>query len=190
MRLHADSFSQFLQNVIGAGLQKPTSENMLSTAVTFSHYVFIGCLAAGLLLILSYFFEDWFATYRQMKLLMTEAFGSLSRVGAVYLAFISATAEEIFFRGGIQPFAGLVWTSICFGLIHLSPIAGISAWSVWATIAGLLLGFIADTTHSLLPSILAHFFVNTVSLYRLRRSRLRFQSIPALDVVNEGGSER
>lgn len=135
-----------------------------------SRLVLTGLLGAGLLMILSYFFEDWFPSFRSLKSAITRLLGPCSVFMAFYLALVSAVGEEVLFRGAIQPFAGLVVTSILFGLLHMGPDGRISAWSLWAMLAGLLLGWMFNETGSLWPPIIAHFGVNAVSILRLRRA--------------------
>src|SRR5690606_2359125 len=130
----------------------------------------IGVLGASLLLVLSYFFEDWFPSFRDLKSVIMRFLGPVSIPMALYLAVVTSVGEELLFRGAIQPFAGLVLTSVLFGLLHMGQDGLVSAWSVWAFIAGLLLGWMYEETHSLWPPILAHFGVNAVSILNLRRS--------------------
>lgn len=132
--------------------------------------VAIGGLGAGLLLVLSYFFEDWFASFRELKAMITRYLGPLTAGMAVYLSVITAFGEELLFRGAMQPFAGLVLTSVLFGLLHMGQRGVVSAWSVWALVAGLLLGWIYEDTGSLWPPIIAHFGVNCWSILNLRRA--------------------
>ena len=132
--------------------------------------VLIGGLGAGLLLVLSYFFEDWFPSFRELKSVIMRFLGPCTIPMAIYLALITSFGEELLFRGALQPFAGLVLTSVLFGLLHMGQKGLVSAWSVWALIAGLLLGWIYEETGSLWPPIIAHFGVNTVSILNLRRS--------------------
>ena len=129
----------------------------------------IGMLGAGVLQILSFFFEDWFVSYRELKSVVMRVLGPLNVFMAAYLALMTALGEEIVFRGVIQPFAGLFVTSFLFGLMHVGPGGVLSAWSLWAMIAGALLGWMFDATHSLWPPILAHFLVNFVSIMSLRK---------------------
>jgi membrane protease YdiL (CAAX protease family) len=89
---------------------------------------------------------------------------------ALYLAVLTGFGEELLFRGAIQPFAGLLLTSALFGLLHMGQNGILSAWSVWAFLAGLLLGWMYDETASLWPPIIAHFCVNAVSILSLRRA--------------------
>lgn len=134
------------------------------------HLAAIGGLGAGVLLVLSYFFEDWFKSFRELKAVVMRFLGPVSVPMALYLAVITAFGEELLFRGAIQPFAGLVLTSVLFGLLHMGQDGLVSAWSAWALIAGLLLGWMYEETTSLWPPIVAHFVVNAVSILNLRRS--------------------
>lgn len=129
----------------------------------------IGLLGAGLLQILSFFFEDWFPSYRELKSVVMRLLGPLSIPMALYVSLMTALGEEIIFRGSIQPLAGLFVTSFLFGLMHVGPGGLLSAWSLWAMIAGGLLGWMFDETRSLWPCIVAHFLVNFVSMMSLRR---------------------
>ena len=130
----------------------------------------IGALGAGLLLVLSYFFEDWFESFRDLKTVIMRFLGPVSVPMAFYLALITAFGEELLFRGAMQPFLGLGLTSVLFGLLHLGKDGLVSAWSVWAFIAGLLLGWMYLETGSLWPPIIAHFGVNCLSILSLRRT--------------------
>jgi len=132
--------------------------------------VVIGLVGAGLLLVLSYFFEDWFPSFRELKTMIMRVLGPLSVPMALYLALITSFGEELLFRGAIQPYAGLLLTSVLFGVLHMGQNGLLSAWSVWALVAGLLLGWMYEETQSLWPPIVAHFGVNAVSLLGLRRA--------------------
>lgn len=129
----------------------------------------VGALAAGVLLVLSHFFEDWFPSFRDLKSAVVRLIGPVSVPAAIYLALVSSFGEELLFRGALQPLAGLWITSALFGLLHMGP-GPLSAWSFWAMLAGLLLGWLFEATGSLWPAILAHFGVNAISILNLRRA--------------------
>lgn len=134
----------------------------------------IGLIGSGLLQILSFFFEDWFPSYRELKSVVMGLLGPLTVPMAIYVSLMTALGEEMVFRGAIQPLAGLFVTSFLFGLMHVGPGGLLSAWSLWAMIAGGLLGWMFDETKSLWPCIVAHFVVNFVSMMMLRR---QYQSL-------------
>jgi membrane protease YdiL (CAAX protease family) len=129
----------------------------------------IALLGIGVLLALSYFFEHWFIGYRMLRRSMLTILGDVSLPAAFYIALLSSVGEELLFRGAIQPSVGLVVASGLFGAMHLGPGGRISSWSVWAFLAGLLLGAIAESTQSLLPAIAIHFGINSASIIWLRR---------------------
>lgn len=139
----------------------------------------VGGLGAGILLVLSYLFEGWFPSYRDLKRMIAKVLGHTSFPMAIYLAVASSIGEEMLFRGAIQPFAGLALTSILFGLLHLGPNGSVSAWSLWAMVAGALLGWMFQETQSLWPPIMAHFVVNLIGILSLRKQVARMQAVTA-----------
>ena len=87
----------------------------------------------------------------------------------IWLGLLPGLSEELLFRGLMLPTLGLdtigvVLSSICFGVLHLS---GRHQWPyvVWATVVGLLFGFSAVATHNLLVPIVAHIVTNLISSY-------------------------
>jgi membrane protease YdiL (CAAX protease family) len=87
----------------------------------------------------------------------------------IWLGLLPGLSEELLFRGLMLPTLGLdvvgvVLSSICFGVLHLS---GRQQWPyvVWATVVGLLFGFSAVATHNLLVPIVAHIVTNLISSY-------------------------
>lgn len=133
----------------------------------------IAALGTGVLLVLSYFFEEYAPSFRALQSAFALILGRISIPTAVYLAAVSSLGEEILFRGAIQPSLGLLGTSILFGLLHVGPTGVLSSWSLWAVLAGLLLGWMSDALGTLWAPILCHFLVNLTSMIRLR---MMFQS--------------
>ncbi|MFK7989817.1 MAG: lysostaphin resistance A-like protein [Sandaracinaceae bacterium] len=80
---------------------------------------------------------------------------------------IPAISEELLFRGlllpGLERYYGprlALWTSsLAFGFIHLMPVA-----VVYASLAGLVLGWVRQRTDSLLPCIALHGAFNAVPI--------------------------
>jgi hypothetical protein len=91
------------------------------------------------------------------------------------LALFSSVAEELLFRGVMQANIGIVATSIIFGLLHKQPNTFIGVWSIFATLAGFIFGFLYQWSGGLLAPILAHFLINAVNLYRLTRDQQPFE---------------
>ncbi|WP_008319377.1 CPBP family intramembrane glutamic endopeptidase [Leptolyngbya sp. PCC 6406] len=85
----------------------------------------------------------------------------------IWMGLLPGLSEEFLFRGVMLPAIGLnatgvIFSSLCFGILHLS---GLQQWSyvVWATIIGLVLGGSALVTGNLLVPIVAHIVTNLVS---------------------------
>ena len=125
--------------------------------------VAIGLLGAVVLLVTSYFFEEWLPSFRDLKAAVMRLLGPSSVLTAISLSVVTAIGEELLF-------AGLFVTSFLFGLLHMGKDGLLSAWSVWAFLAGLLLGWMFNATASLWPCMIAHFAVNAVSILKLRHS--------------------
>jgi membrane protease YdiL (CAAX protease family) len=88
---------------------------------------------------------------------------------AVLLALASGTAEEMLFRGALQPAVGLVWASLIFGACHFLPRRELVAWSLFAALMGFALGWLYEWTGHLAAPITAHALVNGINLPRLAR---------------------
>lgn len=93
-----------------------------------------------------------------------ELLGDLDDVTVLGLALTSGIGEELFFRGGLQPSIGWVWTSLVFGLVHLGPDRRFLAWTPWAVAMGFLLGGLFELTGSLVGPVVAHVTINYVNL--------------------------
>ena len=90
------------------------------------------------------------------------------QIGAI--ALFSGTAEEVFFRGAMQPLLGLVPTSLLFGAVHLIPRRVFLPWAAYAAFAGFLLGCLFELNGALLPNTLSHVAVNFVMIWLLNHS--------------------
>lgn len=88
----------------------------------------------------------------------------LSAAEILTLALASGVAEELFFRGAMQPTLGLFATSLIFGALHTGPKRVFLWWSMWAFFMGLALGAIFDATGVLWGPVLAHVLVNQRNL--------------------------
>ncbi|KPK15602.1 MAG: hypothetical protein AMJ62_08790 [Myxococcales bacterium SG8_38] len=93
----------------------------------------------------------------------------LSKPEITMLALASGVAEEIFFRGAMQPVLGLVVASLIFGAFHLGPRKAFPAWAIWAFALGLLFGIIFELTGTLWGPVLAHVWINQRNMLFLRR---------------------
>ncbi len=87
------------------------------------------------------------------------------------LAVTSAVGEELLFRGALQSWLGLWPTALLFGLLHGGTNRRLRAWAIFATLAGILLGWLAEFTGNLLAPILCHLTVNFWNLHLLAAGR-------------------
>ena len=76
------------------------------------------------------------------------------------IALASGVGEEIFFRGALQPWIGLVPASILFALLHPPIRPGLEAWPWLALAAGLGMGLLARWSGGLLAPIGFHVALN------------------------------
>ena len=95
--------------------------------------------------------------------------GDLSAGEILWLALLSGLAEELFFRGAMQPVLGLWLTSLIFGAVHTGPKRVFLAWSVWAFVMGVLLGAIFELTGVLWGAVFAHAWINQRNMRFIQR---------------------
>ena len=100
---------------------------------------------------------------------LAAAIGPLGLPNALLLAFASGFAEEMFFRGALQPRVGLLGASFLFACVHFVPSRSLLPWAIFALIAGLLLGGLFVSTGNLIAPLTAHILINAVSLPFLER---------------------
>jgi len=98
----------------------------------------------------------------------------LTLMDLVWMGLLPGLSEELLFRGVMLPALGLnanglIFSSLCFGVLHLS---SLQQWPyvVWATCIGLLLGASALVSGNLLVPIVAHITTNLLSsvVWKLR----------------------
>ncbi len=93
----------------------------------------------------------------------------LSSAQITSLALVSGFAEELFFRGAMQPVFGLLATSVIFGALHVGPKPVFMAWMTWAFVMGLLFGLIFELTGVLWGPVFAHVWINQRNMAFIRR---------------------
>ncbi len=107
---------------------------------------------------------------RRLERQLRRLLGPVTRGEALSLAFISAVAEELVFRGALQNWLGWPAAALLFALAHVGPGAAMRLWAAWALIGGILLGFWTAGRGALLGALVAHFLVNAVQLWRFARA--------------------
>ncbi len=103
----------------------------------------------------------------ELARLVQSTFGKIGWREVFALAFSSATAEELLFRGAVQANIGIVPAAIIFGLMHFR-----RNWWIFALVMGFVLGGLYELSGSLYPPMLLHFIVNFINLKRLSRLEL------------------
>jgi membrane protease YdiL (CAAX protease family) len=98
-----------------------------------------------------------------------EGLAGITTADAILLALASGTAEEMLFRGALQPAVGIVWASLIFGACHFLPRRELAVWSLYAVAMGFAFGWLFEWTGHLLAPIVAHTVVNGINLPRLAR---------------------
>ena len=124
-------------------------------------------LAVGLAAVMLSRFSLRFSWARRMDGDFRRMLGSVRASDAFGLAVMSSLAEELLFRGFLQPRLGLTVTAIIFGLAHVPQVRSLLPWTLMAVAMGFVLGALADWRGSLLAPTLAHFTVNYFNLHHL-----------------------
>lgn len=127
------------------------------------------CAATFFLYVCQRYMEMQFPSYKNFKKSLASIFSGVNLFGAAWLALLSSVGEEMLFRGALQPFLGIWFTSILFGLLHLDSEGNVSVWTAWAVLAGVILGAVVNVTGSLWPAIAIHFVVNFIGIRGLSK---------------------
>ena len=114
-------------------------------------------------------FVQWFGLEDKLS----AELGGLSRniLGAITISVIAPLLEEVLFRGAIQgymmrrynPWVGIVCAALVFGIFHLNPVQ-----MLYATLMGLVFGWIYYRTGSLLSVIVGHVLNNSIAALALQ----------------------
>ncbi|MBW2699466.1 MAG: CPBP family intramembrane metalloprotease [Deltaproteobacteria bacterium] len=96
------------------------------------------------------------------------------------LAIASALAEEVLFRGILQPIVGLPLTALAFGLLHIGPNRRYLPWTAMALGMGFVLGGLLILTGSLWAPICCHGVINACNLRRISLISLKTAQRPIL----------
>lgn len=140
------------------------SDEAAQRGVQFWHDAGTGALAGVLLLAVSHAATRMTAWGEQLARALAEALGEVSLAGALALALVSGVAEEMLFRGALQPRVGLLLAGVIFGLVHFAPRRELLPWTGFAILAGLLFGLLFELTGNLIAPVVAHVLVNGVNI--------------------------
>jgi uncharacterized protein len=101
----------------------------------------------------------------------------------VVMAFASGVSEELFFRGALVQWLGVVASSALFGLVHQTRGSARWLWVSWASAMGVLLALLFQATGYLAGCIVAHVAVNAANLRFVRD----YESTPRAQERRLGG---
>jgi len=124
--------------------------------------------ATGLaLLALAWLLERRLPSFRYASRLMEDALQTLDLPlwAGPLLAAATAGGEELFFRGALLPVVGVLGQALLFGVFHPVPPRG-WAYPAFVALAGLVFGWLAVTSGSLAPSMVAHFVINVQGFWQ------------------------
>ena len=120
-----------------------------------------------LLVFTSMFALNIFVQWFPLKNNLTDLFVGLSHnpLGIISLAFLGPLLEEVLFRGAIQgllmryfgrPWPAIIVAALVFGVFHMNPVQ-----IVYATLLGIVFGWIYYRTGSLMSVIVGHVLNNS-----------------------------
>lgn len=115
--------------------------------------------------VLSKFSVYRFKWARSLHIEFRGLLGPLSSTDILAYAVLSAVAEEMFFRGALQPMIGIVPTSIIFGVLHIAPGRKFIPWPFQAIAMGFAFGGLFWLAGDLSAPIMAHFTINYQNLH-------------------------
>ena len=133
---------------------------------------------AAVVILVSWLLTERTEMGRKLASQLAEQLPPLSVPDAVLLACASGLAEEMFFRGALQPRTGLIAASVLFGILHMPSSRALWPWTGFALWMGFVLGWLFEVSGSLVGPIVAHTLINAVNL-PLLASRYRGSGEPA-----------
>ena len=127
-------------------------------------------LLSTLLVFTSMFALNIFVQWFPLENNLTDLFVGLSRnpLGIISLAFLGPLLEEVLFRGAIQgllmrffgrPWPAIIVAALVFGVFHMNPVQ-----IVYATLLGIVFGWIYYRTGSLMSVIVGHVLNNSLAV--------------------------
>lgn len=171
-RLYRFAWILYLAIALAAALWIGLREGVIPLSLFLSTedwWVDLGAgLAAGALLLAFWWgAERVFPLARELGEKLGVILGPVSTADAIALALLSGFAEELFFRGAVQPAWGWAAATVLFAVLHSGPGPAFRFWTLFALVAGALLGGLMAWRGNLLGPIVGHVLVNAVNLRRL-----------------------
>lgn len=113
--------------------------------------------------------ERFIPLFQRMAVAFRALLGNIGPWQAIALAAFSSVGEELFFRGFLQSWLGIIPASIAFGLLHIAPDKRLWPWPILAVAMGFAFGGLFEYTGDVLAPTLAHFTINYFGLMALAR---------------------
>ena len=124
----------------------------------------LGLAAGGAVLAISHWMTRCTAWGEALARALAGVLEGISVPNALLLALASGIAEEMLFRGALQPQVGWLAASLLFGLLHFVPRREFLPWTGFAVVVGFLFGALFLWTGNLVAPVVAHVMVNAVNL--------------------------
>jgi membrane protease YdiL (CAAX protease family) len=101
------------------------------------------------------------------RVVVRPLFEHVSVTQIVVVSVLAGTAEELLFRGVVQPLAGLPAASAIFGAVHVGG-RGFIGYGIWAACIGAVFGWLMVAAGGLLAPIVAHAVYDALALAYVR----------------------
>lgn len=128
----------------------------------------LGVVLALLVIVATRSFTVRFAWARDLSSKLSPFARTLSEKQVVWVAILSSLGEELLFRGLFAPYAGILASSLVFGMLHQVPGRARVPWLLSATLMGAAFSAIYQVSGSLVGPIVAHATINAANLHFLR----------------------
>ena len=129
----------------------------------------LGCLVAIPVILISYVATARIPAFQNLAKELYKILGPLEPMDIFYIAIFSSIGEELFFRGVLQAWLGLIPASLIFGFLHSGPGKKFLPWTAFAIVVGFILGFVYNYAGDIFAPIGMHFTVNFVNLHLMKR---------------------
>ena len=101
------------------------------------------------------------------RVIVRPLFEHVNGTQIVTVSVLAGAAEELLFRGVLQPLVGLTAASAIFGAVHVGG-RGFIGYGAWAACIGALFGWLMVQTGGLLAPIVAHAMYDALALAYVR----------------------
>lgn len=115
--------------------------------------------------------QDFMSSVRNKYVNLFQSF-RLSMADIVVISLCAGIGEELFFRGAIQSYLGVIWTSVLFVALHgyLDPRDWrMASYGLLMTLIIVALGYMTEVI-GIASSVVAHVMIDLVLLYQMRRA--------------------